>query len=369
MRRYFRYLSDLLYVRIEFPYIIGNVPYRVDIKPTYKDDSFYTTVYRGSIYSTGKAMKVYLNDIIETNMDSYEWFNNRTIPTGEDSSFINRTYVDVKVVFDIAGAEMEYLLTDIINGYLSPDMEHELKFDYDSDTSVKAFMELGYKVIPHIPYGTRSWQDEGMVVDFSMPVKLFINSDMSDVRMQIRNASGNPVLDTNRGSQQGPIMGINIGSALLDMATINGEGYTIYAKYDNDETPLAIIDYKPAEYYLMWINRHGAVQCQPFCKKNTLNESVSTDYISTLTNDQTVSNKKVEYNWSLNSHWLTYNEHGEFESLLVSKYVWLYDVAKGWFYPVNVTNSNWSYKNPNNNKRPFNLNINLKLSQSQNINY
>ena len=369
MRKHFRYLSDNLSVTVT-PSQMGVIPYRVEMKPTSKVDSYYTTIYRGSVYSTGEPVKIFLNDIIETNMDDYGWFKDRTIPFSELATPIARTYVDVRVVLEQYSGEEFYWLSDIINGYLNPNMEHELKFDVDDTTYIKPFTDYGYKVVPHIPYNTRVWADENMVVSFNLPVKIFVNNDVDSIRLQIKNDKGNTLLDTGRDSLAYPVLGVNLADSLLKLgAPIDKEGYTINAVFDDEEKPLAVIDYEPAEYYLMWINRHGATQCQPFCRKNTLTENVTSSYITTLNNESINSNKSVEFTWTLNSHWLTYDEHGEFESLLVSKYVWLYDVKKGWFYPVNVTDSKWSYKNPKNNKRPFNLTVNVKSSQTQNINY
>lgn len=369
MRNYFRYLSDNLSVVVD-PTQTGNIPYRVEMKPVSKSDSFYTTIYRGSVYCNGEPVRIYLNDIIETNMDDYGWFRNITLNDGETSSFQRGTYVDVRIVLELWSGEDKYYLSDILNGYLTPDMEREKRFDVDDSVYVKPFIDLGYKVVPHIPYDTKSWSDEGMNVGFNLPVKMFINNDVDNVRIHINDPEGNAIVDVGKDSITYSLIGFNISDSFLKMGPpIEGEGYTVSAVYDDEDKPLAVIDYDPAEYYLMWVNRHGAVQCQPFCRKNTLNESVSSSYITTLTNESVNSRKSVEFTWTLNSHWLTYDEHGEFESLLVSKYVWLYDVKKGWFYPVNVTDSKWSYKNPNNNKRPFNLTVNVKSSQTQNIVY
>lgn len=374
MRKHFRYLNDILSVNVKLAdgdvYPNDSVKYRVDIKATSKSDDFYTTIYRGSVFLSGPTT-IYLNDIIEANMDDYGWFKNLSISaTDMTADEIKRTYVDVRVVVELYGGDKYYYLTDILNGYLSPNMEHEPKFDVDDTPSIKAFSDYGYKVVPHIPYNTRSWEDDGMHVNFNLPVKLWRNTDVDSFRLQIKNENGGTLLDVGRNTLPYPVMGVNITDSLLKLsAPITKEGYVMKAVYDDEETTLAVIDYEPAEYYLMWINRYGTTQCQPFCRKNTLAEDVSTSYITTMNNESISSNKSVDFTWTLNSHWLTYDEHGEFESLLVSKYVWLYDVKKGWYYPVNVTDSKWSYKNPNNNKRPFNLTVNVKSSQAQNINY
>ena len=369
MRQHFRYLSDNLSVTVDTTQT-GNIPYRVEMKPTSINDSMYTVIYRGSIYSQGNPITIQLNDIIETNMDDYTWFKNRNISTGSTAMETRQTYVDVRLILETYEEELIYTLTDILNAYISPNMKHELKFDTNQSGTIKSFSELGYNVLPHIPYGTQQWIDEDMSVFFNLPIKLFASKDISRVAIRFQPKNGIIVNGPTLANLLGPVTGINLSSFIMNSAPSHSSvEVTITAASQSSIIKLAVIDYDPADYYLMWINRHGATQCQPFCKKNTLNESVSTGYITTLNNESITANKTVDYTWTLNSHWLTYDEHGEFESLLTSKYVWLYDMKKGVFFPVNVTDSKWSYKNINNTKKPFNLTVNVKKSQSQNIVY
>lgn len=375
MTRYFSYLSDPLYVDVMTSYMIGNVDYHVDIKPVGKSDDDYETVYNGAFYSTGKSTtRLHLDDIINSYTDDYQWFKDRTFPATDNTADVYKnTYIDVRVVVDFGATvgQQKYYIYNIINGYLTPNMEHELIFDVVADDTVYPLSLFGYNITPHIPYTTKFWTDDGMQQSFNLPVKLFVNSDVDRLTISTVNPSGATIASTTRNPMGYALMGVNLSPSgnMIITNLINSEGYTISASYNTSEETIAVIDYEPAEYYLMWINRHGAIQCQPFCKKNTVSESVSTSYINSLTNEATPSNKTVEYNWTLNSHWLTYDEHNEFESLLTSKYVWLYDTARGWNTLVNVADSKWTYKNTKHHNRPFNMTVNLKAAQNQNITY
>lgn len=150
-----------------------------------------------------------------------------------------------------------------------------------------------------------------------------------------------------------------------------------YAKYSDTVYPHvpdnelfavenAVID-EHSEFYIAWINRYGQFQCQPFCKKWEMTEKTTTSNIVSLTNETIPYLKNNEFNWTLNSHWLTYPEHTEFESLLTSKYVYLFNNQSNEGYFVNVKNADWTFKNNTNTNKPFNLTVNLTKSTKQMI--
>ena len=109
--------------------------------------------------------------------------------------------------------------------------------------------------------------------------------------------------------------------------------------------------------------------CRPFCKKSTLNESVSTSYITTVNGQKKPYMKNLKFKWTLNSDWLTYNEHNVYESLLISPIVYLYDYDNDKRYVVNVTNAEWTEKNSKNNKKPFNMTVTVEMADEKNIIY
>lgn len=141
--------------------------------------------------------------------------------------------------------------------------------------------------------------------------------------------------------------------------TLNGD-FEVIAYYDRENC---------SRFFLMWITRDNGFLCRPFCKKSTLTESVDTQFITTLDDKQVPYLKSSNFQWELNSNWLTYDEHNAYEALLVSPIVYLYDHETGQRHRVTVTNSEWIERNSQNNKKPFNLTVTVQLDHKENITY
>ena len=143
----------------------------------------------------------------------------------------------------------------------------------------------------------------------------------------------------------------------------------IYGNGSTDE-PKKVAEFDDhSRYFLIWITRDNDYMCRPFCKRYDLKESVETSYRVDVNNHSIPYQKSSEFEWTLNSDWLTYNEHNVYESLMISQYVYLYDNETEKLFPVNITDSKWSHKNEQNNKKPFNLTVTAKLNQKSNLIY
>lgn len=149
----------------------------------------------------------------------------------------------------------------------------------------------------------------------------------------------------------------------------NDLGVKTLFRLANQAQKIAVTDEHNSRFYLLWITRGNDYMCRPFCKKSTLNESVSTTYIQTITNRKNPYLKNSTFKWTLNSDWLTYNEHNVYESLLISPVVYLYDNETGKIYRVNVIDEEWTEKNSNNNKKPFNMTVNVEMADENKITY
>lgn len=350
--RYFKYLSDQIYADIvlDSVYINSNVVYTVSIRPMGASDSEWTVVYNGSIYYTGKT-KVYVNDIIEPYMNDYKWISNIEDSTDFTADNIKYTFIEVKLTI----TNTEIVISDILSAYINPTMTRKEAFDVDNGT-INGLYDYGTGVIPRIP---------SKMPDFRLPVRLLC----SDNTVTLGYYTDGNVDATDIRTIQTDTTVVPLDITESDTAVCQNENIILYVATDKGSSPIAVVDTEPAEYYLTWINRYGATQCQPFCKKNTLKETVTSSYITSMTDRSTPFNRLVDYTWTLNSHWLTYPEHDEFESLLTSKYVWIYDTKTKQYHSVNVVDSNWEYKNSLNNNKLFNLTVNVTKSTKQNINY
>lgn len=134
-------------------------------------------------------------------------------------------------------------------------------------------------------------------------------------------------------------------------------------------TPIAIVDECPSDYYLIWIDRTGAYQCQPFNGKVTLSESLSTNYRYDSIDTEIPFNKKVTDKWNLNSNWLTYEEYKAYESIFTSKYLYLFDTKNDEGWEVVLDTNKWTEKTKENKDKMFNLQLDMHSARPQNILY
>ena len=132
---------------------------------------------------------------------------------------------------------------------------------------------------------------------------------------------------------------------------------------------IAKYDRCPAKYYLMWIDRFGGIQCQPFSGKATYKENFNRLISKNLYGTRRLLNDKVDGSWELNSLWLNDNEYPLYESLLTSPYVTLFDTETQKYFSVLVTDTDYTEKNYKNTKQMKNFTVNVELNKVQNIIY
>lgn len=153
---------------------------------------------------------------------------------------------------------------------------------------------------------------------------------------------------------------IELGICGISANDINSERY--YKKVAN-------IDLCPADYYLIWYDRTGAYQCQPFSKKAIKTEKFTNKNIVNIIEESRPYEKLVESSWTLNSDWLNNEEYKAFESIFTSPYCYLYDskLNTGWW--VNCTDKSWTQKTNKNQKKLFNLTINVTANKQERLVY
>lgn len=132
---------------------------------------------------------------------------------------------------------------------------------------------------------------------------------------------------------------------------------------------IAKYDRCPAKYYLMWIDRFGGIQCQPFSGKVTYSSKYERLISKNLYGERKLLNDKVQGAWELNSLWISDNEYPLYESLLVSPYVTLFDTEIRKYFSVLVTDTDYTEKNYKNTKKMKNFTVKVELNNIQNIIY
>lgn len=134
------------------------------------------------------------------------------------------------------------------------------------------------------------------------------------------------------------------------------------------DIPLAIVDFEPSPYYIIWQDRYGGLQSQPFNKILTYTEGIEHKEIVSYKGYRSVGNTIVQPRWKLNTEWLKTAYYPIYESLLVSQYVRLLDTKENKVYEVLITDSDYTEKTfQNQQKTLFNLTINVELTKTQSI--
>lgn len=143
---------------------------------------------------------------------------------------------------------------------------------------------------------------------------------------------------------------------------------SIEEEEEGELAKIAKIDECAAEYYLLWYDRFGGIQCQPFEGKNIYSESIGITEVRNQIGMRRVGSSNINPKWKLISNWITDEEYPIYESMFVSPYVTLYNSKTGALYSVMITDKEYTektYRNQNNNL--VNLTINVELAKSQKI--
>lgn len=272
-------------------------------------------IYKGTLYYTGPT-DIYIKDIIETYLTDISWF-------GKVGHTVGGWQAKATLVFS-TGDEFE---SDII---------------YNRT-------EIPTVTLTHIPSIVPNNPSDEFFFGWLCPTASTVVSPTNSIDDALTEHSYTTIGHTT--------------------VVWNDLGVKTLFRLANQAQKIAVTDEHNSRFYLLWITRNNDYMCRPFCKKSTLNESVSTSYIQTITNRKNPYLKNSTFKWTLNSDWLSYDEHNVYESLLISPVTYLYDNETGKIYRVNVTNVEWIEKNSNNNKKPFNMTVNVEMADENKITY
>lgn len=134
--------------------------------------------------------------------------------------------------------------------------------------------------------------------------------------------------------------------------------------YGNAPQHIAIIDMGCLpKYYLMWQDRYGGYQCQPFAKVDTFGNEYKFEEMKDYENRSRNINIDVQPKWKVQTDWINEKYYPYYESIFVSPYVVLYDTEEDMVYNVLVTDKEYTEKTWSNQHNFFNLELNLKLDK------
>lgn len=149
--------------------------------------------------------------------------------------------------------------------------------------------------------------------------------------------------------------------------------YWIYMMWKNSNNVsqyrrIAIIEACKSRYYLLWQDRFGSYQSQPFKGKMEYSENIENSEYVSYTGERHKYNVQVQPKWKINSGWITEDLYPFYESIYVSPILKLYDTETETEYDV-ILNDNYVEKKYVNEKKLLSIELNLEATEKQNITY
>lgn len=129
---------------------------------------------------------------------------------------------------------------------------------------------------------------------------------------------------------------------------------------------VAIIDACSKDYYLIWKDRLGGCQSQPFDKVLTYAEDMTNESTTNYRGVTKRSNIQIQPKWTINSGWISDTLYPYYESIYSSPIIKLYDTKEDKTYDVNITDTSYTEKTfINQQHKLFNLQLNIELNKKQ----
>ena len=122
-------------------------------------------------------------------------------------------------------------------------------------------------------------------------------------------------------------------------------------------------------YYLLWQDRYGSYQSQPFKGKMEYSEDITNEEILSYVGRRRKTNVIIQPKWTLNSGWLKEQLFPFYESIYVSPILKLYDTKTGHQYDVILKDTPYVEKKYHNDKKLLSIELNLEATETQNIIY
>lgn len=175
---------------------------------------------------------------------------------------------------------------------------------------------------------------------------------------------------------EGIIMRLDMGKTTMIYSGTTAEVNDVFPKasaffdcwrepvYGNAPQHAAIVDMGCLpKYYLMWQDRYGGYQCQPFEKVDTFGIEYKYEEMKDYQNRSRNINIDVQPKWKVQTNWIDEQYYPYYESIFVSPYVVLYDTDEDKVYNVIPTDKEYTEKTWYNQHKFFNLELNLKLDK------
>lgn len=382
-------LSDELYIELDLDreYLNTYFNYTVTKKNIY--DTNEEIVYNGRVYYHKSYQRIWLTDIICTHAinfttrlpSKFNTVNEVAYQPTPTQNIIQSYYVKL---YQDSALIKTYSIENVLSYYKDLDLPKGEYIDLDGN-SFYNLLEQRTKILPRIPK-LKAYENDipGFSNNFFFSV-LWIAQNNFDTNSKIgdrliyklvaKNDSGYTLnyidYDSFTGVHSENIDGYDLSQLTaanpkeIGICAINRDNINSEVGYKK----VANIDLVPADYYLIWYDRTGAYQCQPFSRKSIHTENITNNNLVNVIEETRPYEKLIEDKWTINSDWLTEEEYKAYESILTSPYLYLYDskLNTGWW--VNCSDRAYTQKTYKNQKKLFNMTVNVTANKNQRLVY
>lgn len=123
----------------------------------------------------------------------------------------------------------------------------------------------------------------------------------------------------------------------------------------------------PYGYFVLWQDRLGSQQCQPFNKVDTYSEDIDGSEIINYYGKRSLYKVEVQPKWKVQTGWINDEAYRCYEGLFVSPWVKLYDADSDLIYDVVLKDRSYTEKTFLNVGKQFNLSITLEQTEKQSM--
>lgn len=361
--------------------IIATATFSDFLKEFYNTYTIYidnVNIYTGRIFvhNTGNGQtkectaEVYLNDILNK-----LFFNHLTdkLSTNYNGKYVNH----INVRFDSYTTSSGTAPAQDVEFDVCPMYESTFGEDYIYQYAVSPIQsicgggisgtDISYDLIPRIPFNfIADGYSIFMVAPQGYSGNLVWRAKLDDDDQFGVGRTDSITVNSN------DLFTINIPNDYLSHEDLIGKDYIVTGRFSSanrTQVDLCHVDACPAKYYLLWYDRFGGRQCQPFNKKHTETSSYTVTNKINRFNEESPLRIKVEDTISINTGWVNEEALKCYESVFVSPIVMLYDSERDKMLKVSITDKSFTYKTLKNERKFFNFALKLKVSEKQNIIY
>lgn len=385
------YLNDRITQRIDLGTAQAKGVYKYEILVTdFADQSGKYVVFVGSYYNSGTRYYTFdITDVVrgrktnhmrasesEKDCNQVEQYWIRV--TLDDDQTVTSSAMNVAHVYTYPNVPLaSYSKTSPNAVFFDPTYANRLK----SSVLLQGFnrYQRTTTLLPHYPhlndeqdYGQASYPfaimlEVGSAVTDNMISLISVergeDPDDASARIEVVNA------DHIAYDSYAHLWFLDIGDLLYNVRGVQDDiDIYLYNSSDDAYALVARVDACHQRYYLMWQDRFGSFQCQPFNDRTKFTESITNGETISYTDKRYKNSAIVQPKWHIDSGWIPEDNFVFYESLYISPYLKLIDSKTGKAYDV-IMKGDYVEKTFKDEKKMLNISLDLEATEKQNIIY